>query len=133
MINDLFLFFLGQTCKGKCGDVLEECSCHATCVSLQNCCADYNQSCFQVTPHSSSMLGGRALRILSLVLHPGGSLFCRFVSTVQVTFDTHHDLNLAYTHHGIISITGPQCGKYCSSHVVFFMIKCICFAVDLVL
>uniref|UniRef100_A0A4W6E947 Sushi domain containing 2 n=1 Tax=Lates calcarifer TaxID=8187 RepID=A0A4W6E947_LATCA len=41
-----------------------------TCVSLLNCCADYNQSCFQVTPHSSSMLGGRALRILSLVLHP---------------------------------------------------------------
>uniref|UniRef100_A0A8D0DEN9 Sushi domain containing 2 n=1 Tax=Sander lucioperca TaxID=283035 RepID=A0A8D0DEN9_SANLU len=83
VINDLFLFFLGQTCKGKCGDVLEECSCHATCVSLQNCCADYNQSCFQVTPHSSSMLGGRALRILSLVLHPGGSLFCRFKGEIE--------------------------------------------------
>ncbi|GAA6218625.1 sushi domain-containing protein 2-like [Lates japonicus] len=68
----------GQTCRGKCGDILEECSCHTTCVSLLNCCADYNQSCFQVTPHSSSMLGGRALRILSLVLHPSDRLLCRF-------------------------------------------------------
>ncbi|XP_056231786.1 sushi domain-containing protein 2 [Seriola aureovittata] len=68
----------GQTCRGKCGDILEECSCHATCASLLNCCADYNQSCILVTPHSSSMLGGRALRILSLVLHPNGRLLCRF-------------------------------------------------------
>ncbi|KAL3062487.1 hypothetical protein OYC64_002318 [Pagothenia borchgrevinki] len=64
----IFLLFssktAGQTCRGQCGDVLEKCSCHATCVSLLKCCADYNQSCFQVTPHSSSMLGGRALRIL---------------------------------------------------------------------
>ncbi|XP_030274083.1 sushi domain-containing protein 2 [Sparus aurata] len=69
----------GQTCRGKCGDILEECSCRATCVSLLNCCADYNQSCFQVTPHSSSMLGGRALRIRSLVLHRGGRPLCRDV------------------------------------------------------
>ncbi|XP_068994992.1 sushi domain-containing protein 2 [Embiotoca jacksoni] len=68
----------GQTCRGKCGDVLEECSCRATCMSLLNCCADYNQSCFQVSPHSSSMMGGRALRILSLVLPAGGRLRCRF-------------------------------------------------------
>ncbi|XP_067376415.1 sushi domain-containing protein 2 isoform X1 [Channa argus] len=68
----------GQTCGGNCGDALEECSCHATCVSLQNCCADYNQSCFQVKPYSSSMLGGRALRIINVVVHPGGRLLCRF-------------------------------------------------------
>ncbi|XP_040899120.1 sushi domain-containing protein 2 [Toxotes jaculatrix] len=69
---------VGQTCRGNCGDILEECSCHTTCVSLLNCCADYNQSCIQVAPHSSSMLGGRALRILSLVLHPSERLLCRF-------------------------------------------------------
>uniref|UniRef100_A0A3Q1HH93 Uncharacterized protein n=1 Tax=Anabas testudineus TaxID=64144 RepID=A0A3Q1HH93_ANATE len=50
---------VNQTCRGKCGDTLEECSCHATCVSLLNCCTDYSQYCFQVEPHSSSMLGGR--------------------------------------------------------------------------
>ncbi|XP_010731273.3 sushi domain-containing protein 2 isoform X2 [Larimichthys crocea] len=73
----------GQTCRGKCGDTLEQCSCHATCVSLLNCCADYNQSCFQVVPYSSSMLGGRALRILSLVLPPDGHLFCRFKGEIE--------------------------------------------------
>ncbi|XP_049434450.1 sushi domain-containing protein 2 [Epinephelus fuscoguttatus] len=73
----------GQTCRGKCGDVLEECSCHATCVSLLTCCADYNQSCFQVMPHSSSMLGGRALRILNVVLQPGGRLLCRFKGEIE--------------------------------------------------
>ncbi|XP_070821377.1 sushi domain-containing protein 2 [Chaetodon trifascialis] len=73
----------GQTCRGQCGHILEECSCRTTCVSLLNCCADYNQSCFQVVPHSSSMLGGRALRISSLVLHPGGSLLCRFKGEIE--------------------------------------------------
>ncbi|XP_045890916.1 sushi domain-containing protein 2 isoform X3 [Micropterus dolomieu] len=73
----------GQTCRGKCGDIVEECSCHITCVSLLNCCADYNQSCFQVTPHSSSMLGGKVLRILGLVLHPGGRLLCRFKGELE--------------------------------------------------
>ncbi|XP_061586545.1 sushi domain-containing protein 2 [Cololabis saira] len=68
----------GETCRGKCGRVLEECSCHAKCLSLLNCCADYNQSCFQVRPQSSSMLGGRALQVLGLLLHPGGRLLCRF-------------------------------------------------------
>ncbi|XP_040928147.1 sushi domain-containing protein 2 isoform X2 [Betta splendens] len=68
----------GQTCRGACGDTLQECSCHVTCVSLLNCCADYRQFCLQVEPHSSSMLGGRALRILNLALNPGGRLVCRF-------------------------------------------------------
>ncbi|XP_044053587.1 sushi domain-containing protein 2 isoform X2 [Siniperca chuatsi] len=45
--------------------------------------SDYNQSCFQVKPHSSSMLGGRALRILGLVLHPGGRLLCRFKGEIE--------------------------------------------------
>ncbi|XP_068460520.1 sushi domain-containing protein 2 [Clinocottus analis] len=73
----------GQTCRGKCGSVLEECSCRATCASLLSCCADYNQSCLQVTPHSSPMLGGRALRILSLLLRPGGRLVCRFKEEIE--------------------------------------------------
>ncbi|XP_030592826.1 sushi domain-containing protein 2 isoform X3 [Archocentrus centrarchus] len=47
-------------------------------MTLMSCCADYNQSCFQVMPHSSSMLGGEALRCLSLDLPPGGKLLCRF-------------------------------------------------------
>ncbi|KAM3610927.1 uncharacterized protein V6R79_010716 [Siganus canaliculatus] len=72
-----------QTCRGKCGDILQECSCHPTCVSLVNCCTDYNQSCFQVMPYSSSMLGGRPLRILNLSLNPGGHLFCRFSGAIE--------------------------------------------------
>ncbi|CAJ1069461.1 sushi domain-containing protein 2 [Xyrichtys novacula] len=73
----------GLSCRGRCGDIMEKCSCHTTCVSLQTCCADYNQSCLQVSPYSSSMLGGRALRILSLVLNPGGRLFCRFKGEID--------------------------------------------------
>uniref|UniRef100_A0A672YTG6 Sushi domain-containing protein 2-like n=1 Tax=Sphaeramia orbicularis TaxID=375764 RepID=A0A672YTG6_9TELE len=80
----LFLLYLpGQSCMSKCGDILEQCSCHATCVSLQNCCADYNQSCVQVTPYSSSMLGGTALRIHSLLLHPNERVLCRFKGEIE--------------------------------------------------
>ncbi|XP_068615523.1 sushi domain-containing protein 2-like [Brachionichthys hirsutus] len=75
---------VGQTCRLKCGDILEECSCHSSCASLLNCCPDYNQSCFQVMPHSSSMLGGSALRILGLDHHPGGPLLCRFKGQIEV-------------------------------------------------
>lgn len=74
----------GQTCRGKCGDILEECSCRTTCASLLTCCADYQQSCLQVSPYSSSMLGGRALRILNLVLQPHGRVVCRCVSTCML-------------------------------------------------
>ncbi|KAM7415698.1 hypothetical protein PAMA_017976 [Pampus argenteus] len=83
----VFLIFsskaAGQTCRGKCGDMLEECSCPATCVSLLNCSTGYHQSCVQVMPQSSSMLGGRALRILGLVLDPGESLLCRFRGDIE--------------------------------------------------
>uniref|UniRef100_A0A3P9H8C7 Sushi domain containing 2 n=1 Tax=Oryzias latipes TaxID=8090 RepID=A0A3P9H8C7_ORYLA len=68
---------VGPTCRGRCGTVLQECSCRASCVSLESCCADFQRSCFQVSPYSSSMLGGRLLRIQDLDLNPGGSLFCR--------------------------------------------------------
>lgn len=73
----------GQTCRGKCGAILEECSCQSTCLSLLNCCADYNQSCFQVSPYSSSMLGGRALKILNLDLLPDDHLICRFKGEIK--------------------------------------------------
>ncbi|XP_068167879.1 sushi domain-containing protein 2 isoform X2 [Antennarius striatus] len=74
----------GLTCRARCGDMLGECSCHSSCVSLLSCCPDYNRSCLQVTPHSSSMLGGRALRILGLDLHPSGQLLCRFKDQIEV-------------------------------------------------
>lgn len=69
----------GVTCRGRCGTVLQECSCRAACTSMGNCCADFHLSCIQVSPYSSCMLGGRALRILHLDPHPGGSLSCRSV------------------------------------------------------
>uniref|UniRef100_A0A672IB95 Sushi domain containing 2 n=1 Tax=Salarias fasciatus TaxID=181472 RepID=A0A672IB95_SALFA len=63
--------------------VLEDCSCRPACVSLKNCCEDYKQSCLQLAPHSSCMLGGRALRVLGLVLHPGSQLHCRFKGEIE--------------------------------------------------
>uniref|UniRef100_A0A3Q2ZGJ4 Sushi domain containing 2 n=1 Tax=Kryptolebias marmoratus TaxID=37003 RepID=A0A3Q2ZGJ4_KRYMA len=73
-----------ETCRGKCGRVFEACSCHATCLSLLNCCTDYSRSCFQASPQSSSMLGGRALRILGLDLPSDGHLFCRFKGEITL-------------------------------------------------
>ncbi|XP_071374973.1 sushi domain-containing protein 2 [Centroberyx affinis] len=73
----------GQTCRGKCGDILEGCSCHATCVSLLSCCADYSQVCVQVAPYSSCMLGGRALMILGVVFRPDERLLCRFKGEIE--------------------------------------------------
>ncbi|KAM3867425.1 sushi domain-containing protein 2 [Diretmus argenteus] len=73
-----------QTCKGKCGDLGEECSCHATCVSLLTCCADYSQSCLRVSPYSGSMLGGNAFRILNVVFRPDERLLCRFKGEIEV-------------------------------------------------
>lgn len=42
-----------------------------------------------------------------------------------VVFEALDEVNLAYTHHGIISITGLQCGKHMqySSHAVFFWLS----------
>ncbi|KAM4615950.1 sushi domain-containing protein 2 isoform 2-T2 [Polymixia lowei] len=73
----------GQTCKRKCGDTLEECSCHATCGSLLNCCADYSQFCLQVSPYSGSMLGGSALMILGVAFRPDERLRCRFKGEIE--------------------------------------------------
>ncbi|XP_015258358.1 PREDICTED: sushi domain-containing protein 2-like isoform X2 [Cyprinodon variegatus] len=73
----------GLTCRRRCGSTLEECSCQETCLSLKNCCSDYNQSCFNVSPYSSSMLGGRALRILGLTLPSDGHLLCRFKGDIE--------------------------------------------------
>ncbi|XP_072289015.1 sushi domain-containing protein 2 [Eucyclogobius newberryi] len=69
---------IGDLCRGVCGSKLAECSCHATCESLKSCCVDYSQFCFQVSPYSSSMLGGKPLRIINLLLPPWGQLICRF-------------------------------------------------------
>lgn len=69
-----------------CGRVLEGCSCRPACETMLNCCRDYKQSCFQVSPHSSSMLGGRAIRILDLDLPSDGQLLCRFVINSSLVF-----------------------------------------------
>ncbi|XP_033828467.2 sushi domain-containing protein 2 [Periophthalmus magnuspinnatus] len=68
----------GESCRGLCGSKLAGCSCHSTCESFKNCCLDYNQSCFEVRPYSSSMLGGTPLKIINLILLPNDQLRCRF-------------------------------------------------------
>ncbi|KAM9743348.1 sushi domain-containing protein 2 isoform 2-T2 [Menidia menidia] len=73
----------GQTCRGGCGGVMEGCSCQPGCLTVKNCCTDYSQVCLQVSPQTSSMLGGRALKILNLLLSPDGKLVCRFKGEIE--------------------------------------------------
>ncbi|XP_056134899.1 sushi domain-containing protein 2 [Lampris incognitus] len=74
----------GQTCKQKCGVVLEKCSCHTTCAYLLDCCGDYKQFCLRVSPYSGSMLGGSTFTILNLVFAPGERVICRFKGSKEI-------------------------------------------------
>ncbi|KAK7933417.1 hypothetical protein WMY93_004313 [Mugilogobius chulae] len=64
----------GESCRGMCGSKLTGCSCHATCESLESCCVDYNQSCFQMSPYSSSMFKGVIVR--NGTVNAEGQAFC---------------------------------------------------------
>uniref|UniRef100_A0A665T6M2 AMOP domain-containing protein n=1 Tax=Echeneis naucrates TaxID=173247 RepID=A0A665T6M2_ECHNA len=117
LLTAVSIVLSGQTCRGKCGAMLEEGSCHTTCV--------YNQSCFQVAPHSSSLLGGKALRVLGLLLHPSARLLCRFGLCVHtVTLESFHLRDLCT--HVVVYITAPQCPLN-EKHVwynVFWLLNC---------
>ncbi|XP_072520746.1 sushi domain-containing protein 2 [Salminus brasiliensis] len=71
-----------QSCEGRCGGKLAECSCHSTCESLLSCCPDFKQFCLEISPHSGSLLGGTDFRILNVVFNLSSVLTCRFKSEI---------------------------------------------------
>ncbi|XP_020340683.1 sushi domain-containing protein 2 isoform X1 [Oncorhynchus kisutch] len=73
----------GQSCEGKCGGKLESCSCHATCVSLDNCCADYGEYCVDVTPYSGSIFGGTDFIVLKATFNESSQIICRFNDEIK--------------------------------------------------
>ncbi|KAG7480929.1 hypothetical protein MATL_G00061450 [Megalops atlanticus] len=72
-----------QTCEGHCGQKQEICSCHATCVPLQNCCADYRQFCLEISPYSGTMFGGTDFTVLNVTFHHSSKLICRFNREIE--------------------------------------------------
>ncbi|XP_061116434.1 sushi domain-containing protein 2 [Conger conger] len=73
-----------QTCAEQCGKKLGSCSCHATCVSLQNCCSDYRQFCLAISPYSGAMLGGADFTFLDVTFDVGSKILCRFNGDIVV-------------------------------------------------
>ncbi|XP_051527168.1 sushi domain-containing protein 2 [Myxocyprinus asiaticus] len=71
-----------QSCARSCGEKFDKCSCHATCESLKECCADYKQFCLDIEPHSGSLLGGTDFKILNVTFEQNINLTCRFKSEI---------------------------------------------------
>ncbi|XP_074146807.1 sushi domain-containing protein 2 [Sminthopsis crassicaudata] len=75
-----------ESCAGHCGDVRENCSCHATCPSLSTCCPDYKHFCLEISPYSGTVLGGKDFVLLGEPWVPPASVtsvVCRFRETIQ--------------------------------------------------
>ncbi|XP_071766455.2 sushi domain-containing protein 2-like [Centroberyx gerrardi] len=68
----------GQTCEGNCGAKFESCSCHPTCISLKNCCTDYNEYCVEIFPYSGSIFGGTDFVVLDATFNQSSHIVCRF-------------------------------------------------------
>uniref|UniRef100_A0A3Q0SK04 Sushi domain containing 2 n=1 Tax=Amphilophus citrinellus TaxID=61819 RepID=A0A3Q0SK04_AMPCI len=68
----------GQTCERNCGKKLDLCSCHTTCTSLRNCCADYKEFCVDIVPYSGSYFGGTDFIILDASFSMTSQIVCRF-------------------------------------------------------
>uniref|UniRef100_A0A4W6CR95 Sushi domain containing 2 n=1 Tax=Lates calcarifer TaxID=8187 RepID=A0A4W6CR95_LATCA len=68
----------GQTCEGNCGKQLDFCSCHPTCKSLKNCCADYKQYCVELFPYSGTIFGGTDFIVLEASFNKSSQIICKF-------------------------------------------------------
>uniref|UniRef100_A0A8C2I1W8 Sushi domain containing 2 n=1 Tax=Cyprinus carpio TaxID=7962 RepID=A0A8C2I1W8_CYPCA len=71
-----------QSCARSCEEKFNTCSCHSTCESLRDCCADYKQFCLDIEPHSGSLLGGTDFKILNATFEQNINLTCRFNSGI---------------------------------------------------
>ncbi|XP_073808098.1 sushi domain-containing protein 2 isoform X2 [Danio rerio] len=78
----LLFWTAARSCARHCGEKLNTCSCHATCESLKDCCADYRHFCLDIEPHSGSLLGGTDFKILNATFEPNITLTCRFSSEI---------------------------------------------------
>ncbi|KAM8960763.1 LOW QUALITY PROTEIN: uncharacterized protein RCH25_036530 [Pelodytes ibericus] len=67
-----------DTCNLKCGQKLQQCSCHASCENLQTCCTDYYKLCLQITPYSGTLMGGKDFTIQGLTFNININITCRF-------------------------------------------------------
>ncbi|KAM8960766.1 uncharacterized protein RCH25_036533 [Pelodytes ibericus] len=77
--QDLFLALRSSdTCNLKCGQKLQQCSCHASCENLQTCCTDYYKLCLQITPYSGTLMGGKDFTIQALTFNININITCRF-------------------------------------------------------
>ena len=74
----LFFFQTGQTCEGQCGKKLDTCSCHVTCISLENCCDNFKEFCVDTFPYSGSIFGGTDFVILNATFNQNSSVTCRY-------------------------------------------------------
>ncbi|KAM3937033.1 sushi domain-containing protein 2 [Leptodactylus fuscus] len=77
---------LGSTssCSSQCGQVLAQCSCHATCEKLGTCCADYKYFCIRISPDSGLLMGGRDFVILNVTFNTRSAVKCRFYEDIVI-------------------------------------------------
>ncbi|CAH2296000.1 sushi domain-containing 2 [Pelobates cultripes] len=67
-----------ESCNLQCGEKLLSCSCHASCVNLANCCADYKTVCLDISPYSGTLMGGKDFTINNLTFDLNANITCRF-------------------------------------------------------
>ncbi|XP_068102447.1 sushi domain-containing protein 2 isoform X2 [Hyperolius riggenbachi] len=67
-----------ESCHSQCGNQLQNCSCHASCVTLESCCTDYRKMCLKISPHSGTLMGGKDFKILDIDFSPSDTVVCRF-------------------------------------------------------
>ncbi|XP_044131767.1 uncharacterized protein LOC122924584 isoform X1 [Bufo gargarizans] len=67
-----------ESCQSQCGRHLQNCSCHASCLNLENCCTDYRKLCLQISPHSGTLMGGKDFTVLHVPFDNTINVTCRF-------------------------------------------------------
>ncbi|KAG8597924.1 hypothetical protein GDO81_002432 [Engystomops pustulosus] len=67
-----------ESCQLQCGRHLQNCSCHASCLNLQNCCTDYQKLCPRISPHSGTLMGGKEFTVLDVTYDKTVNVTCRF-------------------------------------------------------
>ncbi|XP_075034646.1 sushi domain-containing protein 2 isoform X2 [Mixophyes fleayi] len=71
-------------CSGKCGQVVDQCSCHVTCENLGTCCSDYRTFCVRISPESGLIMGGRDFVIMNVTFNTSSEVKCRFNNEILV-------------------------------------------------
>ncbi|XP_063067130.1 sushi domain-containing protein 2-like [Engraulis encrasicolus] len=80
-----------QICEGKCGEKLDACSCHVTCVSLETCCGDFKEFCVDTSPYSGTIFGGTDFVVLNATFDTAATLKCKFLSEPALETDGYVD------------------------------------------